>query len=109
MDNVHMIELENSKAGMVLSVDLLDGHGNILLPGKTILTAALISSLRRHQVTQIPVEAEVVDSPIDDQEQRRKLEKKIARIEQIFQTNDDQIINQQLKLYLINFLSAHPQ
>ena len=44
------LELDKVSAGMVLSDDLLDSQGQILLPQGTSLTEATLASLRRHDV-----------------------------------------------------------
>jgi hypothetical protein len=52
-----LITLAEAQPGMVLSDDLLDRLGNILLAKGTVLAAATISSLGRHGVGVVPVVA----------------------------------------------------
>ena len=47
--------LDEVTAGMVLSDDLLDGHGQVLLPKGATLTETTLASLRRHAVETLPI------------------------------------------------------
>ena len=50
-----LVSLDEAAPGMVLSDDLLDAHGNVLLPRDATVTAAILASLRRHHVDVIPI------------------------------------------------------
>ena len=50
-----LVLLEDAVPGLVLSDDLLDRHGKILLPKQTVLTEKLIDCLRRNAIEMIPV------------------------------------------------------
>lgn len=54
---VGLTPLEEVKAGAVLGDDLFDSNGIILLSAGTQLNDSLISSLRRRNVTQVPLAA----------------------------------------------------
>jgi hypothetical protein len=49
------LRLHNIKAGMVLSDDLLDKLGHILLPAGTILTESMINSMPHHDIHHLPI------------------------------------------------------
>jgi hypothetical protein len=58
-----MIALAEAQPGMVLSDDLLDRVGHMLLAGGTVLNPATIASLGRHGIAVVPVLAEVQCAP----------------------------------------------
>lgn len=49
------VNVDDAVAGMVLSQEVRDGRGGILLPQNTALTDALLSSLRRRGIDRINV------------------------------------------------------
>ena len=71
------LELDKVSAGMVLSDDLLDSQGQILLPQGTSLTEATLASLRRHDVEILPILCEVL-SDDDAAAERERYMKRIA-------------------------------
>lgn len=44
------------RPGMILSDELLDGHGHVLLPRGAVLTAATIAQLARHGIDSVAVQ-----------------------------------------------------
>lgn len=74
-----LIALTEARPGMVLSDDLLDRLGNMLLAHGVVLTAASISSLGRHGIGMVPVVAEEPSLPDRAQVQ--------ARLDHVFRTH----------------------
>ncbi len=71
------IALEQVQAGMILSDELLDIQGHVLLPRATVLTDAMLASLRRHNIETVPIAktqftvAEVDIAPTIEQQRKR--------------------------------------
>ena len=56
MSTAHqLVSLETATAGMILSDDILDPQGQVLLPHGTVLTATTIAALGRHDVALLPI------------------------------------------------------
>ena len=51
----HMVSLDQATAGMVLSDDILDQQGQVLLAQGTVLTASTIAALARHDIAMLPI------------------------------------------------------
>lgn len=71
------VPLEEASPGMVLSDDVLDMHGHVLLAKGVVLTEAILLSLRRHDVALLPVVSEEVsqkerETEISGHEERLK-------------------------------------
>ena len=49
------LPLAQARAGMMLSGELRDAHGHVLLPEGTVLTPAMLASLAHHGIDQVPV------------------------------------------------------
>jgi hypothetical protein len=49
------ITLEEAVAGMVLSDDILDSHGNVLLRGGCSLSNSTIASLKQHHIETLSI------------------------------------------------------
>lgn len=50
------IALARVQPGMVLSDELLDVQGHVLLPQGTVLTAAMLERMPRHGIEMLPIE-----------------------------------------------------
>lgn len=76
--NQHLM-LAQVQAGMVLSDELLDLQGQVLLPQGTILTAAMLALMPRHGIEILPilVAGPSGDEQVADTEQHQK---RIARL-----------------------------
>lgn len=61
-----MVSLDRAKAGMTLSDDILDHQGQVLLAHGTILTAATIAALARHDVDMLPIAVSDAAAPAID-------------------------------------------
>lgn len=70
--------------GMVLSDNLLDRHGKILLPKGTLLTEKLIESLRRHEIEMVPV----CDEELSGDERQAKISKRQDRLIALFRKHN---------------------
>lgn len=59
MSNHHLqLALSVALPGMVLSDDVLDTKGNVLLPQGAVLTTSILSSLQRHEIASVAVVGE---------------------------------------------------
>jgi hypothetical protein len=54
-DDHELVPVTRALPGMVLSDELLDSHGLVLLAKGTVLSEAIIVSLGRHQIDMVPV------------------------------------------------------
>lgn len=73
------LALNSVTPGMVLSDDLLDDQGKILLPNGTLLTEAILASLARHNIAIIPILCEAL-SPVDEAAELRRHQARLARL-----------------------------
>ncbi|MES2832846.1 MAG: hypothetical protein V4695_12745 [Pseudomonadota bacterium] len=74
------IILADARAGMTLSDPILDTKGNLLLPEGTLLTGAILESLRRHQIDTLAV----AGAEISDAEENAERQNRLARVEKLF-------------------------
>jgi hypothetical protein len=77
VNKVKHLDLEEAVAGMVLSKAIADGQGGILLPDSTVLTDAMLTSLRRRCIDQI----DVVNNDISDADleaERERVQQRMA-------------------------------
>jgi hypothetical protein len=75
-----VITLAEAQPGMVLSDDLLDRLGHMLLASGTVLSAAIISSLGRHGIGVVPVQSD--EHPAGDPAQVQ------ARLDHLFRAHE---------------------
>ena len=54
-DDHELVPVASALPGMVLSDELLDSHGLVLLAKGTVLSEAIIASFARHQIDVVPV------------------------------------------------------
>jgi hypothetical protein len=73
------------QAGMILSDELLDAQGHVLLPQGTVLTEAMLALMPRHGITTLPIAVAGVPSA---EEQAAGQEQRLARIAHLFRNND---------------------
>lgn len=81
----HQIPLEQVQPGMVLSDELLDLQGNVLLPQGTVLTAAMLALMPRHGIQILPI-AHAAEVSAD--EAQATLAHYDQRIAHLFRKND---------------------
>ena len=79
------IPLEQVEPGMVLSDELLDMQGNVLLPQGTVLTAAMLALMPRHGILVLPVMSQVEASADEVQATLQHYDQRIAHL---FRKND---------------------
>lgn len=91
--------------GMVLSDDLRDAQGQVLLPEGTTLTERTIESLHRHQVESLTIMMGEL-TPEEEAAQRAHFQ---ARIERLFRKLDDSEANGLLHRYIRNFRLGRQQ
>jgi len=84
---------------MVLSDNLLDPQGQILLPKGTVLTQHAIDSMHRHGVVSVPIVVGEL-SPEQEAEQRRHIE---ARLDRLFRLPGKSEADALLQCYVRNF------
>lgn len=73
------ITLDEAIPGMVLSDDLLDTQGQILLPAGTLLNETNIASLRRREIDMLAILGDEV-SDIDDVAELEQHRQRLARL-----------------------------
>ncbi len=74
------IPLSDASPGMTLSDPILDTKGNLLLPVGTLLTSAILESLRRHQIDTVAIAGAEI-STIEENSER---EQRLGRVERLF-------------------------
>ncbi len=83
--NFHQLALPDVRPGMVLSDELLDVQGQVLLPQGTILTEAMLALMPRHGISVLPIQqaeysAEAIEATLHHHE---------ARLAHLFRKNDE--------------------
>lgn len=78
------LALAQVQAGMILSDELLDVQGHVLLPQGTVLTEAMIALMPRHGIAVLPV---ISEGP-SEEEQAAGVEHHNERIHHLFRKND---------------------
>ena len=91
--------LADVKPDMVLSDDLLDPQGQVLLPKGATLTNHTIESLHRHDVVSVRI-VMGEQSPEEDAIQRAHFQ---MRLERLFRKSDDDGANGLLQRYTRTF------
>lgn len=93
------LALADVEAGMMLSDDLLDGQGHVLLPQGSILTEQMIASLERHGIASLRV---VAGELTPEQEAERHAHFRM-RIERLFRHLDDTPAGSTLRRYISTY------
>lgn len=92
-------DLDDAEAGMVLSSEVLDHQGSVLLPAGAALTDALLTSMRRRGIDTV----QVVDDAISTHELEAERERVAARLARLFrrpgQTAADAMLRTGLNAY----------
>ncbi len=81
----YQLPLAQVQAGMVLSDELLDVQGHVLLPQGTVLTEAMLALMPRHGIAVLPI---VSAAAASDDELQATLQHHDERIAQLFRKND---------------------
>jgi hypothetical protein len=82
--NYHQLTLAEVRPGMVLSDELLDVQGHVLLPQGTVLTEAMLALMPRHGIAVLPIAKEEVTPEII----AATLQHHATRIAHLFRNND---------------------
>jgi hypothetical protein len=81
----HQLPLAQVQAGMVLSDELLDLQGHVLLPQGTVLTEAMLALMPRHGIEVLPIAS---DTAVSDADLQATLQHHDERIAHLFRKND---------------------
>lgn len=81
----HQLALAQVQPGMILSDELLDMQGHVLLPQGTVLTEAMLALMPRHGIEVLPIASETAAS---DDEVQARLQHHDERIAHLFRKND---------------------
>lgn len=103
MSASELLTLNHVSAGMVLSHELVDTNGLVLLAKGAVLSEAMIASLRRHGVEAVAVECSGDPEPAPDPAAVR------ARLDHLFRHNDrgdDDPATTTLRLYIEHYRLA---
>jgi hypothetical protein len=73
------IDLDEAVAGTVLSREVLDGRGGVLLPQGTALTETLLNSLRRRGIDRVFVVNEAISEHVLRAE-RERVQQRLATL-----------------------------
>lgn len=86
MTGLHQyMALAQVQEGMVLSDELLDLQGKVLLPQGTVLSTEMLAALHRHDIEALPI---VLEATRSVQEVACALEQHRQRIAYLFRKND---------------------
>lgn len=82
------IDLDAASAGMILSHNVLDSFGAVLLPAGVALSAAILASLHRRGITQLqvqlPLAPEALTNAPDSDASAAERERQCRRLEHLF-------------------------
>ena len=78
------LPLAEVQPGMILSDELLDVQGQVLLPQGTVLTEAMLALMPRHGIAVLPIAGDDVPSELSEAQR----EHYAARIAHLFRKND---------------------
>ena len=91
--------------GMVLSDDLLDSQGKVLLAQGTTLSEATMAALARHDIEMLPILCEALSAA----DQAAELERHRRRLARLFRKHGDEEATGLMLEYLTHYrLDAHP-
>ncbi|KQV53820.1 MULTISPECIES: hypothetical protein [unclassified Duganella] len=79
------LPLAKAEPGMVLSDELLDTHGQVLLPAGTVLTERMLARLPDHGIESLAVVDDTAPDPAQAAAERAA---HLARIEVLFRRHD---------------------
>ncbi|MGZ3237533.1 MAG: hypothetical protein ACXU8A_09190 [Burkholderiaceae bacterium] len=93
------LPLSELTPGMVLSDDLRDSWGNILLPQGTKLTEVTLESLKRYEISTLPILSE----ELSEAEETAKLEHQQQRIGILFRKSAEDKATHSLMQFMHKF------
>lgn len=82
----YQVTLDEASPGMVLSDDLLDAQGSVLLPAGTTLSESTLNSLRRREVDMLPI----LGDELPDVDDAAAMEKHKERLQQLFRKHTEE-------------------
>ena len=82
--NYQPLNLAQVRPGMILSDELLDAQGHVLLPQGTVLTEAMLALMPRHGIAVLPI----LQEQVSPEAVQATLNHHEARIAQLFRKND---------------------
>ncbi len=98
MSTAHqLVSLEAATAGMILSDDILDQQGKVLLSQGTVLTASTIAALGRHDIALLPIAVSGAPEAVIDEAAVT------ARLDYLFRGADPASANAILHQYIADF------
>lgn len=96
----YQITLDEATPGMVLSDDLFDTLGKILLSAGSILSDASIASLRRREVDTLSI----LGAEVSDTDNAAELERQTQRLARLFRKHhEDDMATEILKSFISRF------
>lgn len=103
MSTLHrQLALADLTPGMVLSHNLLDTQGQILLPKGAALTEKTIASMPRHNIATV----RIVAGELSEEEDALREKLAQARLTYLFRGTEENPINHLLHQYVSNFRSG---
>lgn len=100
----HEITLDEAGPGMTLSDDLLDEHGQILLPAGAVLTETSIAGLRRREVDTVPIQGDEI-AEVD----AASVERHRIRLAHLFRNHrEDDLATEILRQFVVKFRLGAP-
>jgi hypothetical protein len=82
--NYQPLNLAQVRPGMILSDELLDAQGHVLLPQGTVLTEAMLALMPRHGIAVLPI----LQEQVSPEAVQATLNHHEARIAQLFRKNE---------------------
>jgi hypothetical protein len=77
MNKYKQVDLDDVVTGMTLWEAVLDGRGDVLLPDATVLTDAMITSLRRRGIDRVYVVNDDI-SDVDLQAEKERVQQRLG-------------------------------
>lgn len=97
-------DLAHAAPGMILSDDLLDQYGKMLLPHGTILSTATLAALRRHGVEILPILcSELSDAEVQAQQHEYQKRLTVLFRKHSSEENGTSAASLLLKQYIFSF------
>ena len=93
------LALQETLPGMILSDDLLDTQGHVLLSQGTILTAPMLHSLQRHAIEMLPI----LYGDISPADEAAEMAQRRQRLTQLFRKTTDNEGGRLLRKYVHHF------
>jgi hypothetical protein len=97
--NYRHIALTDAVPGMVLSDDVQDSYGQMLLPHSTVLTAAMLEALPQHGIGMIAV----INEPLSEDEEQAARALRERRLQRLFRNSNDEGPAALLRRYITDF------